>query len=246
MATVIRAGEPATKIAKRLEALDLSDHLALAHSVAAKARQEACATLEHAKREAAHLTAASQDRGYKIGHEKGYKVGHEKGYSEGLAAGNESARAEALAKFAAEQDAVVADFRRVIAELDGMKEDVRISAARDAVNFVVKLASKLTLAIGVSHPEAVITNLERAMRLVGEKSRAVVVIHSADLDAVTRFAAPVAEDLERSTALRIQIDDTIAPGGCRVEADGVEVDATLETQLNEIVTQILGERSTNG
>ena len=59
----------------------------------------------------------------------------------------------------------------------------------------------------------------------------------------TTFARGTLEHINDAGAIRVIADESMAPGGCRVETDRTVVDASLETQVDEIVTLLLGERT---
>ena len=49
-----------------------------------------------------------------------------------------------------------------------------------------------------------------------------------------------------SRAVNLVADDSIAPGGCQVQSAQAEVDASLETQVDEMVALLLGDKTGNG
>ena len=88
-------------------------------------------------------------------------------------------------------------------------------------------------------------NLERALRLVGSRTNLTVRVHPDDIASVKKFAGSALAHVEASQAVKIVADDTMAPGGCRVESDRATIDATLETQVGELVSLLLGGNTNN-
>jgi flagellar assembly protein FliH len=237
MSTVIKFGE-AGKVLKRLTTVDLADHLAEARAVIDEAQRRAAQMIVQAKHEADRVSALSR--------QTGSEAGYREGYAAGTAAGCQAAHDEALELFTREQSHIVGSLQGAIAEIEAVKEDLRIRANRDLLDFAMLIARKLTFAIGSLHREAAAANLERALSLVGLKTDLSIWVHPADLASMETFAPALAEKINASVAVRVAADESIAPGGCVVRTDHVEVDARLDTQVDEIVTLLLGEGKQNG
>ena len=237
MSTVIKAGQGGN-ILQRLSTVDLADHLAEARAVieeagcradriAAQARADAQCALEEAK-----VT--------------GYQAGYERGHTEGLAAGRQEGRREAIERFNTEQDNLVSMMKRALAEIDASKEELRLAAERDVLDFAALVARRLTFAIGRLHRESAQANLRRAIELVDSKTDVTVRVHPDDLASIETFAASLLDQVGASRAVKIVSDDSVAPGGCKVESDRTGIDATLEAQVNEMTSLLLGGGGENG
>jgi len=237
MSTVIKFGE-AGKVLKRLTTVDLADHLAEARAMIDDAQRRAAQIVTLAKHEAERISALSR--------QSGSKTGYEEGYAAGKSAGNQTAHDEAMKRFTREQSQIVANMQQAIAEIDAVKEDLRIMANRDLLDFAVLIAKKLTFAIGSLHREAATANLERALSLVCLKTELSIWVHPTDLASMETFAPALAEKINSSVAVRVAVDESITPGGCVVRTDHVDVDARLDTQVDEIVTLLLGEGKKDG
>jgi len=237
MSTIIKFGE-AGKVLKRLTTVDLADHLAEARAVIDEAQRRAAQIVVQAKHEADRVSALSRQ----TGNEAGYR----EGYAAGTTAGYQAAHDDALERFTHEQNHIVANMERAIAEIDAVKEELRTRANRDLLAFAVLIAKKLTFAIGSLYREAATANLERALSLVGLKTELSIWVHPSDLASMEIFAPALAEKINASAAVRVAVDESITPGGCVVRTDHVDVDARLDTQVDEIVTLLLGEGKKNG
>lgn len=234
MSTVIRANE-AGRILHRLSTVDLADHLAEARTVIEEARRRACQIVAEGERNAAQALAESR----RSGHDAGYKTGLE----EGRKAGHQTAHAEAVERFERQQVQLVAAMQQAVADIDAMKEDLRIAAERDLLEFAVMIASKLTFDIGRSYRESAIENLKRALRFVGSKTDVTIRVHPDDIASMTTFAASALERTHASRTVDIVPDESFAPGGCVLESVKTHVNAQLETQVEEIVSLLLGREA---
>ncbi len=234
MSTVIKAGQGGPLL-KRLRTVDLADHLAEARAVIAEAKRQAARIVLEAKRQSEHALAEAT--------ESGHRAGYESGYAEGTKSGNNSAYKDSIERFNQRHADVVAAMQKAVADMDEMKEDMRISAQKDLLDFAVATASKLTFAIGQLHRESAQDNLRRALDLVDSKTDLVIQVNSRDMASIETFADSVSKAVGASPALTIVEDDSIAPGGCKVECGRTEIDATLETQVSEMVSLLVGDGS---
>lgn len=229
--TVIKAGESGPLL-PQLSEVHLADHLAEGRAVVASATRTGARILEEAKRESARMCEEAK----RNGHADGYRQGHE----EGTKAGHQAAYQAAMNGFASAQGNLVTDLQRAIEEIDKIKGDLRIEAERDLLDFAIDCAAKLTFAIGKVHRESAVENLRRALRVVGAKTDLTIHVHPADLDSMKVFADSVLRCATASPAVSIVADDSLSPGGCLVQTDRTRVDATLGTQVDEMVALLLG------
>jgi flagellar assembly protein FliH len=234
MSTVIKANEGG-RLLRRLSTVDLADHLAEAQGVIDQAKQCASQIVFDAETEVDQATAEAR--------QSGYEAGYEKGHREGLKAGHDAAHQESMERFNREQIQLVDTMRTTVAALDAMKEDLRIAGEHNVLEFAVLIASKLTFAVGRVHREAAIENLKRALRVIDTKTDVTIHAHSDDLDAMKIFAAASLEQIKSTRVIDLVVDDSLAPGGCRVTTGRTQVDATLETQVDEIVSLLLSGAS---
>ena len=237
MSTVIKAGE-AGPILRHLKTVDLADHLAEAREVVAQARREAARIVDAAKQRA-HETL---EQARSAGAERGYREGYEKGQVEG----REAARAEALEAFRQREEQVITTLQAATAQLEQVKIDLRVNAEREVLEFATEVARRLTFAVGRSSSEAVQENFRRALELVAERTNLVVKVHPDDVEALQEFAPQVLTDTRAREGLSLVADDTVSPGGCVVEGGITAVDATLDTQLDTLVTLLLGKEKLDG
>ena len=235
MSTVIKAGQ-AGALLRQLSTVDLADHLAEAHSV-----------VQHAKRQASQIVSkAGEDarRAVEEGEKSGYEAGYAEGHKEGTATGHQVAYEESIERFDKEHANIVAAMQRAVDDFEAMKDEIRIAAERDVLEFAVRIASKLTFAIGRLHRESAVENLARALRLVGSKADLTVRVHPDDAESIRTFAQSVFQRTDSAESVNVVEDASLSPGGCKVSSEHTDVDAALETQIDEMVTLFMGE--TNG
>jgi flagellar assembly protein FliH len=227
MATVIKAHEQNPQLVRRLETVNVADHLGEARDVLAQARAHAERMLREAEQRATQAREQASREGYEAGFRRGYDTGKQSGYDEAFA--------KATAQFTTEQATLVDALAQVIAGFDAQKRDLLIAARQDVVRFAARLAEKVTHQLGATAPEAAVANTEAALKLLAGQSDVVITVHPQDRAALERFAADLAGQMEGSPHWTIAEDAGLAPGGCRVTGATGAVDASLETQLARIV-----------
>ena len=235
MSTVIKAGQ-AGPLLKHLCTVDLADHLSEARAIIAGARRQAARILADAGREAEVDFTRARESGFEEGLQRGLEAGRKAGY--------ESAHTEAMADFRTRQGRVVESMQQAVEQIEHMKDGLRNQAERDLLDFSVQVASKLTFAIGRTHREAAIANLRRALEPVAARTNVTIHVHPVDRKSIETFADDVLRTAEASRSVRIVEDAALAPGGCKVRSGQTEVNASLETQVAEMVA-LLGGGSVN-
>jgi flagellar assembly protein FliH len=234
MSTVIKKGETGRPL-QRLCSFDLADHLAEARQAVTAARREAQRIVAEAKAESARLRGEARQIGHREGREQGHAEGLEVGQAQGLA--------EAAERFNREQGDLAASMTSIIESIEGCKRDLLIEANRDLLEFAVAVASKVTRCVGEVDRQAALANVEEALRLVGEKTDVTVRVNPVDAETLRRFAADRARQLGRQQHVSVVEDESLAPGGAVVTTGGMEVDASIETQLAQITTLLLGQKT---
>jgi len=233
VSTVIKSGRD-FKLVRQLTTIDLADHLAEAHKVVDEARSRARAITAEAKRAAAAALQTAKKEGYTTGHEKGYQEGFEEGQARGLK--------EARERFNREQTTLRNAFDATVTEFDTRKRDLLIEARHDVLEFAVALARRAAKRVGELDRTAATTNLEEALRLVADKTDVTVQVNPIDAETMRRFADDLTSRVGQCEHVNIIEEPSVAPGGCTVVAGGTEIDAGIDTQMDEIVRLLVGQR----
>lgn len=242
MSTIIKANQSGKALHRPL-AVDLADHLREAKLVLENARRQAEETITQATSQAQRLQAAARDEAHGAGFREGKELGYKEGHAAGEAAGRQEALAQARAAFEQEHAHLLSDLQRAIAEIEKRKEEIRTDAQRHVLDFAIRLAAKMTYAYGATSQHAVLGNLSRALECVNAKTQLTVRIHPRDVAALEQMAPEELEKLRGGHEVRLVPDDSIARGGCVVRTQQTEVDATLESQMAEIVSLLIPRES---
>jgi flagellar assembly protein FliH len=147
----------------------------------------------------------------------------EEGYAAGLAEGREAARAETAA--------LLARLGEALAELDARRADLHRQAERGAVRLALAAAERIVAREVSADPDIVLGVVRETLGAVDHPERLVVRVHP---DAVARLDAEALAALAGTETVSVVPDAAISPGGCRVETGLGELDARMETRLDEV------------
>ncbi len=126
-------------------------------------------------------------------------------------------------------------------ELDGLRESVLTKSKEDMVRLIMAVAERIVQAEVREKEDLVLHTVERALSAAVQCEEYTLKVHPEDLDVVKRnkplFMARI-KGLER---VHVQADASVSKGGCLAESRLGDVDASLETQLQEMAQQLQEE-----
>lgn len=167
-------------------------------------------------------------------YDEGMAEGRREGYAQGLAQGTAEGRVQA----GEEAKRLAALGTAFQSALDGLESEV----AEDMVALVLDISRQVLRETLRVKPDAVLAVVREVMGLVAPGTRhGTLVLHPAD-------AALVREHLAGDLAAlpwKIAEDAQLSRGGCRVESESVEIDATVENRWHR-VAEALGRHDVWG
>src|SRR5690606_5249296 len=163
------------------------------------------------------------EAGFAEGREAGFAEGREAGVAEGLTQGLEAAREEA-AKIQALAEACASSI-----------EQLEESTGEALVNLAVSIARQVIRSTLKSEPERILDVVREVMQVDGSPQGILKLrLNPADLELVDQF-------LEKDgtvTHWRLQADMSIDRGGCIAETALGNIDATLQTRWQRVVSTL--------
>lgn len=174
-------------------------------------------TAEEIERMHEEVRAAGFEEGRKQGHAEGLEMGLREGYADGKA--RAEAEAQRLAALADQLDAA----------LTGLDHEV----AEELMALAIELARRVVGHIATRHPEHIIDTVRTALAQVPQ-AHAHIRLHPDDLALVREH---LGEQLAHA-GHRLQEDMNLARGDCRLDAQGAQVDATLQTRWRRVLESI--------
>lgn len=231
-ATVIKASTIAPAAKLRLHSFQMEDVMREAEQAMAAAQVRAAELLREAEAQAIAIREAARAEGLCEGRDEGLRTGREEGRREAF----ETARAE----FAAQQQNLVRALEKALADIAADRLAWKTAARQDLVDLALAIARRVVKHVGEREREAVLANLEEAVRLAGVRSEVTIAVNPRDAEAARLFTDSLLEMREQWEGVRIVEEPEVAPGGCRVQWSTGAVDATLDTQLARIEAELRG------
>lgn len=165
-------------------------------------------------------------QGMKAGHEQGLAEGKKEGYELGLAEGQEVIKLKS-----GQLSEIISTLNAPLEILDKQVEDELMFLVMSVARHVIRREVK-------AEPSHVISAVRQAVELLPVSARNIQV-HLNPEDAVL-VRESLSVDEEHGQRWRIIEDPMLSRGGCNVETDFSRIDATIESRINMIVSQVLG------
>lgn len=211
--------------------LDLGDLARQAELLKAEARREAQKIIADAKQRGAEEAREQTEQAIRDGHEQGLKQGIEEGQAQG--------RAEAIQAMTDALSALNENWAQALTQFVSDRHRMLADLQRD----LVLLATQLTQQVVNRHVElnvdAVADQLKATIALVAHRSAMRICVHPDDVALVEELLPDLIKQTGSSTDASIAPDESIGRGGCRIDTNGVSVDATIPTQIRRIAQALL-------
>ena len=179
------------------------------------AKREAERILAHAAEEAAHRLAAAEKAAQSLAEERSREA-----FAEGLAA-----------------------WEGKLAELEQARQGLIAGARREIVELGLSVARKILRHQLTLDPEVISPFVEEVLRSVrnSAKGKVMITVSPEDAPVVERCLAHLKTRDLRWEVMELSTDPALERGGCRVESEHGEIDATVETQVTAIRRILLRE-----
>lgn len=166
---------------------------------------------------------ALHQQAYQDAFGEGQKAGFEKGFEQGLSEGRQAAAVE------------VEQLTTMLSALDRSRLDFEAEMAEVVLNLALSLSQQiLRQALSVKQ-DALVPLIREALASLPQVNQHPRILVNPDNGRVLRelLSADVAH-----FGLRIIDDESIHPGGCKIEAGSSEIDATIETRWARLLTSL--------
>jgi flagellar assembly protein FliH len=165
----------------------------------------------------------------------GFRRGMEEGFRRGSAAAADQIQREHGARLNAIVDQFASQADALHTGMDEALARVRAELADQAVLLALEVARQVIRAELAAQPASLLAVVREAVAsLVDERCSFVLHMNPQDVDLLGASLEPMLS----ARGARIQPDQAISPGGCRVQAPGAEVDATLSTRWARVLAAI--------
>lgn len=221
-------------MAAELAIRDLDDLASETRTVMLDARRQAASLVAEARAQADASCDAAAAKGYAEGLARGQNDGYEDGYRKG--------QAEARQHLAAKSEELVAQLRAIVRELTEARAEMLHAGRCELLDFALLLAAKIVGRVAVRDISAATENVRKVLELTDLARELLVKVNPGQLEALAEHMPELTESLNHTGLVGLVGDKDISPGGAKVHTASGEIDATIETQLANVVEALLGSR----
>ncbi len=147
-------------------------------------------------------------------------------YTKGRIAG----RQESEKKF----HSAVQAFGEGLEQINGLRKSLLESSKEDMVRLIMAVAKKVIQTEIEKNKEIIIHTVNKALQSAIEADEYYIKVHPEDLQIVSEKEPLFLASMKGLQNIHFISDETISRGGCIAESRSGEVDATIESQLDEI------------
>lgn len=124
-------------------------------------------------------------------------------------------------------------------EISQLRKTIISNSSQDMLHLVLTIARQVLHCEVAVKPETILSSIERALSASISTDSYNIKVNSLDLELVKEKKPFFLARVTGLKNINFEGDDSISRGGCRVESELGEVDATIETQLEEIRQYLL-------
>jgi len=155
-------------------------------------------------------------------------------YDRGFAQGEQAGTAAGKKKF----ETVTQQFEELVRRMASHREQLHLRYERDLVALVKMICDRLLHHELATNPRVIEACLREALQFVADNAVVRVYLSPDDFNRLRETALDLGELFGGRKRIDLLEDATIAPGGCRLETDFGEVDATLESRREQLFARL--------
>lgn len=173
---------------------------------------------------------AGFDEGKVLGEKEGHAEGFEKGRQEGYDAANIEKKDE-LDEKSRIFSSLASNLAAPLDKLDNVIEDELVTLAMQVARHLIRRELK-------QDPSHVIAAIRQAIKILPVSTQNVVLFLHPEDSVLVRESLSLGD--ENELRWKIIDDPMITRGGCKVETSNSRIDASVESQMNSVIAQVLG------
>lgn len=219
------------------EVLQLADYAGQAENVIQDAHMQAKRIIEDSKSIAQTLQREASERGY----QEGFTCGKSHGYTDGC----QHARAELETELKAQCSELSDLMQEILDKTKAAYESQLQQQSKKNVELAVRLAEKIVGHVAVNDINSARENMRKALELVSFGSQITVKVNPSQFDQLRESLDEFSAVLNKHGSVKIIPDASVTLGGVLAESEGGRIDATVESQFENVKKAILGLNERN-
>jgi flagellar assembly protein FliH len=213
--------------------MDLSDLEKQAGEIVARARAQAERIVAEARAQAGRETVRIREEARAAGHAEGVQAGQAEGRQQG--------HAEALTQAQAQLQELGVRWSQTL-DLLQQHMPVHVADARtDLIRLAMGIAARVTRQEALRNRQIAPALAEETLHMIGAARLVALHVSPGEMDLLETYLPDLLSRLRSIESVQLTPDETVGPAGCIVRFGAGEIDARLETQLDRIAQELLGE-----
>lgn len=143
-------------------------------------------------------------------------------------------RQEGLSQAEARLESTLQALAQALEDVSRLRESLAQSGTRDMLRLVMAVAEQVVRSRIEADQTVILKVIENALQASVRADNYRIRINPADLEVVTQQKPLFLASVSGLKNLSIETDPGISPGGCRVDSELGDVDATIDSQLDAI------------
>lgn len=152
---------------------------------------------------------------------------YEEGYNLGLIEGSEKAFADMKAELTKKQS----DLETLLKRVETLKARLLVDNEENLIRLVYLTANKMALRDLEENREAVLEILKSVMTEMQADEKVVVQLSKQDFEFINHIQEKSGQKIESLERVKFVVNESIRPGGCKIETEYGSVDATVDERL---------------
>ena len=139
-----------------------------------------------------------------------------------------------------EADRIREEAREVLNQAKEAYRQMLDKLEMEVVDLAVDIAERVVMVQLSVEPQTIMQIAREALEVVKNRPMVTIYVNDADRAMVEKGRSQLLQGLPAKVELNILVDNGVQPGGCRVETDQGQADATLETRWQEALKALYG------
>ncbi|CUS48402.1 MAG: flagellar assembly protein FliH [Idiomarinaceae bacterium HL-53] len=187
------------------------------------------------------LREAARQEGFAEGRQEGIEAGHKEGFEAGFAAGEEQGRKEgeeaAQAQLEKLQNDLSSQWETMLESLRNPVQEVEQALETQLLHLTKALAKAVCWSEVKQNEEVIRETMKRSLAELGMTSKRVeIYVNENDMHVIDSMWD---EKTRQEKGWFVYPDPNISQGGCKIQTPLVDIDATLETRMQEVFDGLL-------
>ncbi len=213
--------------------MDLSNIEQEAASIIAQAKAQAAQIMDNARAEADRLRLRVL--------EEARNAGKAEGFQEGLAQGQKQGHDEAVAQVSVQLQELSSRWAQTLDLLQQHMPAHIADAKTDLVRLALMIARRITHDESLKNRKVAPAIVEEVLRSIAATRRVALHVHPGELPQLETYLPALSATFRGIEEIQLVSDESVSAGGCIARFGAGEIDARVETQLQRVAEELLGD-----